>query len=95
VKLFQEPQHLRGNLVEDPDVGLTEIDHEEQSAGYQAAYSRLAASESIQADPVAYVQNPQEFISQQLAKADPSVRSLLQMSDRMVVEPFLQSLGYV
>lgn len=34
---------------------MTEIDYEEQTAGYQAAYSRLAASESGPVDPVAYV----------------------------------------
>jgi exportin-2 (importin alpha re-exporter) len=89
IKLFKEPQHLGGNTVEDPDAGLSEIDYEEQTAGYQAAYSRLAASESALVDPVAYVQNPQEFLRVQLAKADPAVRSLLQSGD-----PFLQSLGY-
>ena len=93
-KLFHEPQHLGGNSVEDPDAGLTEIDYEEQTAGYQVAYSRLAASESTPVDPVAYVRSPQEFLRQQLAKADPSVQSLLQMGDATVVEPFLQSLGY-
>ncbi|KZS89199.1 Cse1-domain-containing protein [Sistotremastrum niveocremeum HHB9708] len=36
--------------------GITEIDLEEQNAGYQAAYSRLAASEStVPSDPVSYV----------------------------------------
>lgn len=43
---------------------MTEIDYEEQTAGYQASYSRLAASESGEDDPVAYVQNPQQFAVQ-------------------------------
>jgi exportin-2 (importin alpha re-exporter) len=78
--------------MEDPDVGLTEIDHEEQTTGYQASYSRLAASESIPTDPVAYVQNPQDFLRQCLANI--SFASLLQPADAEVVHPFLQMLGY-
>ncbi|KAF7308719.1 Importin N-terminal domain-containing protein [Mycena chlorophos] len=50
----------KGN-VDAASVGMTEIDQEEQTAGYQAAYSRLAASEANEVDPVAYVQNPEEF----------------------------------
>ncbi|KAF8307881.1 Cse1-domain-containing protein [Clavulina sp. PMI_390] len=42
------------NVAADADV-LSAIDHEEQTAGYQAAYARLAASETTTADPVAYV----------------------------------------
>ncbi|KAJ7623365.1 CAS/CSE protein [Roridomyces roridus] len=43
-------------------VGITDIDQEEQTAGYQAAYSRLAASESVEADPIAYVRDPEEYM---------------------------------
>ena len=56
VKLFSEPQHLA--LKEGDSSGgteLTETDYEEQRAGYQAAYSRLAAPESGPDDPVGYV----------------------------------------
>ena len=40
---------------------MTEIDYEEQTAGYQAAYSRLAASESGPDDPVGYVGDMRAF----------------------------------
>ncbi|KAF9447282.1 Cse1-domain-containing protein [Macrolepiota fuliginosa MF-IS2] len=66
VKLFGEPQHLSKKSDEDPHAGITEIDYEEQTAGYQAAYSRLAASEAQEVDPVAYVSNPQQFFQEQL-----------------------------
>ncbi|KAJ7180497.1 CAS/CSE protein [Mycena filopes] len=46
--------------------GLTDVDQEEQAAGYQAAYSRLAASETAEADPVAYVREPEEFLRNEL-----------------------------
>ncbi|KAF5343738.1 hypothetical protein D9756_011534 [Leucocoprinus leucothites] len=65
-KLFSEPQHLSKKTDADPHAGITEIDYEEQTAGYQAAYSRLAASESQEADPVAYISNPQQFFQEQL-----------------------------
>jgi exportin-2 (importin alpha re-exporter) len=52
VALVQQPQSAAGADAgdDDPDAGLTAIDFEEQTAGYQAAYSRLAAAEGA-ADP--------------------------------------------
>ena len=47
---------------------MTAIDFEEQAAGYQAAYSRLAASEMPQSDPVGYVQDPLQYFQQELEK---------------------------
>lgn len=67
-KLFTERQHLETKKEETTDEAITAIDFEEQSAGYQAAYSRLAASESAEADPVAYVQNPLLFLQQGLER---------------------------
>ncbi|OCH89837.1 Cse1-domain-containing protein [Obba rivulosa] len=97
VKLFQEPQHLtKKDGEEDPDVGLTNIDYEEQTAGYQAAYSRLAASESGPVDPVAYVRDPREFLGQELVKLsqrDQRVKAVVSAADQTVVGPFLQSLA--
>jgi len=66
IKIFTEPQHLSKKMNEDAHVGVTEIDIEEQTAGYQAAYSRLVASESQEVDPVAYVSNPQQFFEEQI-----------------------------
>ncbi|KAJ3501585.1 hypothetical protein NLJ89_g9272 [Agrocybe chaxingu] len=69
-KLFTEPQHFEKKKEEADDVAITAIDFEEQAAGYQAAYSRLAASETAEVDdPVAYVQNPMEFLQQDLERA--------------------------
>ncbi|KAF8867606.1 CAS/CSE protein [Infundibulicybe gibba] len=96
VKLFSEPQFLVApKSSDDPHAGLTEIDYEEQTAGYQAAYSRLAASESAEADPVAYVQDPQQYLGQQLvelAKGGAPVKNLVSAADP-AVGPFVQSLA--
>ena len=68
-RLFANPQHLtKKSAEEDPDAGLTGIDHEEQNAGYQAAYSRLAASESAVVDPVGYVNDPRELLENELGR---------------------------
>ncbi|KAH9947043.1 Cse1-domain-containing protein [Amylocystis lapponica] len=96
VKLFQEAQYLTKKDGEDEDAGLTIIDYEEQTAGYQAAYSRLAASESASVDPVAYVRDPREFLGQELVKLsrqDPRVKELLAAGNQTIVGPFLQSLA--
>ena len=59
---------------------LTSINHEEQNAGYQAAYTKLAASESASLDPVAYVQDPVQFVKTTLLAAsqrDPRIQAQL------------------
>jgi exportin-2 (importin alpha re-exporter) len=63
-KLFNERQHFEIKKEEATDEAITAIDFEEQDAGFQAAFSRLAASESVtvETDPVAYVQNPLLFL---------------------------------
>ena len=80
-KLFSEPQYFANNTDEAGEAGMTAIDFEEQTAGYQAAYSRLAASETAEADPVAYVQNPLQFFQQELEKLSgnhgPQVKALI------------------
>ncbi|KAG6820300.1 hypothetical protein H0H93_002564 [Arthromyces matolae] len=101
VKLFSEPQYLTGSKPdEDPHAGLTEVDFEEQTAGYQAAYSRLAASEVQEADPVDYVRDPQQFLGQELVQMSkrhgPTVKAMIQAAPG--AGPFLQALisaGYV
>lgn len=72
------------------------MDYDEQTAGYQAAYSRLAASESASADPVAYVRDSREYLGQELgrlSKSDPRVKSLLDAADQGIIGPFIKSLG--
>ena len=66
--MLEDPQHLKKDQEEDPDAGLTTIDYEEQNVGYQAAYSRLASSESSSVDPVAYVRDPKELLEKELAR---------------------------
>jgi exportin-2 (importin alpha re-exporter) len=93
IKLFSEPQYLSKTKDEEQSTGITEIDFEEQTAGYQAAYSRLAAADGAPVDPVAYVRDPQDFLGQALVKADPRVKGLLAAGDEKVVQPFLQALA--
>ncbi|KAH0580356.1 hypothetical protein H2248_001858 [Termitomyces sp. 'cryptogamus'] len=101
VKLFSEPQYLTNSKIdEDPHAGLTEIDFEEQTAGYQAAYSRLAASENTEVDPVEYVRDPQQFLGQELVQMSKrhgqSVKAMIEAAPD--VGPFIQvlaSAGYV
>ncbi|TFK31640.1 importin alpha re-exporter [Crucibulum laeve] len=78
-KLFSEPQYFKNNTEDDPHAGLTAIDYEEQTAGYQAAYSRLAASESTEIDPVAFVQNPQQYLKQGLEALSKTYGQQVQM----------------
>ncbi|KAL4253719.1 XPO2/CSE1 family protein [Abortiporus biennis] len=91
-KLFSHPQYLASSKQEDnQDAGLTIIDYEEQNAGYQAAYSRLAASESVVVDPASHIQDAQAYLGRELKvlldkqpslkdtlSSDPSAISLLQ-----------------
>ena len=101
VKLFHESQYLDKDSEEDPDAGVTAIDNEEQNACYQASYSRLAASEAVAVDPVAYIRDPKEYLGQELvrlSKSDGRVKTLLAAGDPNIVGPFIQSLsasGYV
>ncbi|KAF9036301.1 CAS/CSE protein [Panaeolus papilionaceus] len=67
-KLFSEPQYLEKQKEESSDAAVTAIDFEEQTAGYQAAFSRLAASETSEVDITAYVPNPQQYLEHELSK---------------------------
>ena len=69
-RLLGNPQRLtkKPDGEDDADAGLTAIDHEEQNAGYQAAYSRLAATESVVIDPVGYVNDPREQLENGLVR---------------------------
>ena len=93
-KLFSEPQHLTKDKDDDPDAGLTIIDYEEQTAGYQAAYSRLAASETTGPDPVAWIRDPRDFLGQELVRvsqSNPQIKGAL-LADASLA-PFLQALA--
>ncbi|KAF9259931.1 Cse1-domain-containing protein [Marasmius fiardii PR-910] len=83
---------------DDAFVAMTAIDEEEQTAGYQAAYSRLAAAESVEGDPLSYVSDTQKFLGEEMvrfSKTDGGVRlkMLLGQVDPSVVGPVVQSLA--
>ena len=94
VKVFSEPMQLKKDTQENAEAGITAIDYEEQTAGYQAAYSRLAASEVESPDPVAYIREPRQFLSQQLM---PLVTSNMQIKTSLTKDSsaklFLDGLG--
>ena len=97
VHLFREPKDLAPDAVDqDPDAGLTTIDFEEQAAGYQAAYSRLAAAESVPEDPAAHVSDVRGFVGRELARtsaAEPKFNELMRAADSSVVGPFVQAMA--
>ena len=95
-KLFQTEQLLTKKDELDPDAGITQIDYEEQTAGYQAAYSRLAAAEAAPVDPVAHVKDLREFVGQALAQMsarDPRVKAWAAQTDASITGPFVQGLA--
>ena len=57
-----------GDNEEDANAILTSLDYEEQNAGYQAAFSKLAASQPIKVDPVAHVTNSQAFMKEEVER---------------------------
>jgi exportin-2 (importin alpha re-exporter) len=110
VKLFHDPQALRqvASTETDTDAAFTAIDLEEQNAGYQAAYSRLAASEvtSPDQDPVRDIADVQGYVGQELVRATREegdwgvggVKALVERCEGEVVGPFVRGLaegGYV
>lgn len=92
VKLFQEPQYLGKTSTNDDTAttGLTEIDYEEQTAGFQVSFSRLAAADGPPVDPVAYAKDPRAFLGQALSRA--RVGTLLTVSEPGIVKSFLEGL---
>ena len=79
---------------------MTQIDHEEQTAGYQVAYSKLAASETVEVDPVGYVTNPQQYVGEHVVdfsrRHSGNARNLIQLAQQKspgTVGSFMQSLA--
>jgi exportin-2 (importin alpha re-exporter) len=82
--LFQDPQALRQTENGDLDAAFTAVDVEEQNAGYQAAYSRLAASEGSAPDPVADIADARAWVEAELACAmveDEGLKELIAQSE--------------
>ncbi|PAV17971.1 importin alpha re-exporter [Pyrrhoderma noxium] len=100
--LFTQSKHLQSaqsTAAEDPDEVLRSLDFEEQGAGYQAAYSKLAASESIPEDPVASITDIRAFVGEKLSEAvsrDPRIHGLIESSTvgptGTVTSGFIQNL---
>ncbi|CAE6534937.1 unnamed protein product [Rhizoctonia solani] len=69
--LYTSPAALAKSSTESAtgDDAVTAIDYEEAGAGYQAGYSRLAASEGDKTDLAAYVQEPRQYLVEQLNAA--------------------------
>jgi exportin-2 (importin alpha re-exporter) len=71
------------------DAIVTQLDYEESTAGYQASYSRLAASEPTSVDPVAYVPDARLFLKEalaDLARRDGRVNALISRADQSLVQ---------
>ncbi|KZT24288.1 hypothetical protein NEOLEDRAFT_1179287 [Neolentinus lepideus HHB14362 ss-1] len=96
-KLFREPQHLKSSPQPssdaDAEIDFTELDYEEQTTGYQSAYSRLAASEGPAIDPVAGVEDAQEyFVKEMVAWKEPSKGALISAADQSVAGAVVATL---
>lgn len=94
VGLFREPKAFA--VAEDAGTGVTDIDLEEQAAGYQAAYSKLAAAATSPPDLVAYVGNARSYVAGEftrLLSTEPDVKTLVEQADQSQLRPFLSGLG--
>ncbi|KAG9044436.1 importin-alpha export receptor [Tulasnella sp. UAMH 9824] len=68
-QLVSKSDAVAQDQAEDPEAILTAIDYEEATAGYQASFSKLAASQPKRYDPVEYVPDLSAYVKQTLAKA--------------------------
>ena len=102
VGLFKEPKAFAstaGDAGTGSGTGTTNIDLEEQAAGYQAAYSKLATAVVSQTDVVAYAGNGdvRSYVSGEftrLFRAQPDViRTLVGQQQDQSLRSFLLSLG--
>ncbi|TFK45700.1 importin alpha re-exporter [Heliocybe sulcata] len=94
-KLFSDPEHLTAQPSQsaDTDAALAQLDYDEQNAGYQAAYSRLAASEEAAEDPVGYAGNAQEYLVKEVAAwREPRKAALVGAADQSVAGGVVEAL---
>jgi exportin-2 (importin alpha re-exporter) len=95
-RLFRETNTFAAPDDDGTGTGATEIDLEEQAAGYQAAYSKLATAGAPALDVVAYAGDVRLHVAREFTRlfgAEPGVKSLVGQADQSVVRPFLASLG--
>jgi exportin-2 (importin alpha re-exporter) len=105
VGLFKEPKAFASTADAGTGTGggtgVTNIDLEEQAAGYQAAYSKLATAAVPQVDVVAYAGNGdvRSYVSGEFTRlfgTQPDVvRTLVgqQQTDQSLIRSFLLGLG--
>lgn len=77
LRLFLLPQDLTAKGEDDEEVVVADPD----DLSYQAAFSKLGASEAPRSDPLAQLGDPSEFLSRQLkavSQASPGKVSLSQ-----------------
>ncbi|KAH8981961.1 CAS/CSE protein [Lactarius hatsudake] len=94
--LFKEKNAFAAQDNDGTGTGVTEIDLEEQAAGYQAAYSKLAAAGAQAQDVVAYAGDVRVHVAREftrLLSAEPGVKTLIGQADQSQVGPFLLNLG--
>ena len=94
VGLFKEPKAFAA--AEDAGTGVTDIDLEEQAAGYQAAYSKLATAAAPPPDVVAYAGDVRSYVAGEVTRlfsTEPNVKTLVVQADQAQIRPFLSSLG--
>ncbi|KAH9023317.1 Cse1-domain-containing protein [Lactarius hengduanensis] len=94
--LFKERNAFAAQDDDGTGTGATEIDLEEQAAGYQAAYSKLAAAGAQAQDVVAYAGDVRVHVAREftrLLSAEPGVKRLVGQADQSQVGPFLLNLG--
>lgn len=94
--LFRETNSFAAPDDDGTGTGATEIDLEEQAAGYQAAYSKLAAAGAPARDVVAYAGNVRLHVAREftrLLSVEPGIKTLVGQADQSQVGPFLLSLG--
>ena len=89
--LFRESNAFAADASND-GTGATEIDLEEQAAGYQAAYSKLATAGTPSRDVVAYAGDVRVHVAREFTRllgAEPGMKTLVGMAEGS----FFASLG--
>jgi exportin-2 (importin alpha re-exporter) len=90
--LFRESNAFATEADDATGTGATEIDLEEQAAGYQAAYSKLATAGTPARDVVAYAGDVRVHVAREFTRllgAEPGMKTLAGMAEG----PFFASLG--
>ncbi|KDQ12400.1 hypothetical protein BOTBODRAFT_34372 [Botryobasidium botryosum FD-172 SS1] len=97
--LLQPGKHAQKDGNSDlNEEALSLIDLEEQNAGYQAGFSKLAASQPLPTDPVPHVSDVSEYLAGEFARAVREDRRgrykrLLSGAEPQLVAPLIQALG--